>query len=171
VKREKNMTEDDELFQFIRKALAADPYPAQRLSMLRSYQPIQLAFKQYGKTQGSMPPSAPQPVPELTAKMFEDAIETIRTHGWGQGTDRNPVTGVVCARGAFYGVDETNSAAMYQSDAAWAFRAHIGEVLELMGLRPTYPSVLAWNDKSERTQEQVIDALELAAKKLRDQGR
>lgn len=106
------------------------------------------------------------PAPELTSQMFEDAIEHINTHGWGQGEDVNE-TGAVCTRGALLQAELGQKCSQAGAAAFWA--RHI-EIAELMGI-PAGIDVTVWNDHPDRTREHVIDALMSAAKKLREQGR
>lgn len=113
-------------------------------------------------------------LPELTAQMFEDAVEHIKAHGWIQGEDVVS-TGQVCAQGAFglwtsHKLDgfKVNN---YDSTRAEIFRARMEEIMDLMGIDPKFGSVVSWNDTDGRTKDEVIDALTLAAKKLRDDGR
>lgn len=112
----------------------------------------------------------------LSSQMFEDAVAHIDTHGWCQGDDVNEQTGQVCAQGAFglfTVIDSKGGLTLRQHDLTrtQVFSIRVAEIMDLMGIETSFGSVIAWNDAEGRTKEQVIDALTLGAKKLRDQGR
>lgn len=128
----------------------------------------------------------------LSAQMFEDAIAHIAQHGWCQGA---VVTndGRVCAQGAFglwearmsyvrlSGFDSKgqptieripNRTLSSDPQRADIFTARMAEIMDLMGLDiGQWGNVMNWNDRKGRTEQEVVDALMLAAKKLRDEGR
>lgn len=111
-------------------------------------------------------------VQPLTSQMFEDAVEHIRAHGWCQRSDVDLTTGAVCARGALALERLGEGLPQYDEARFVAVTARRKEVLELMGINPVvHRNLMAWNDAEGRTEEEVIDALTLAAKKLRDEGR
>ena len=75
-----------------------------------------------------------------------DAADYIRKHGWCQGESFGEGE-TVCAAGAIWSVNIDQ-----WEDAMWALADHIGT-----------PNVGDWNDKPDRTKEEVIAALEQAA--------
>jgi hypothetical protein len=106
----------------------------------------------------------PQAV-DLRAQDYEMAAEIIRSRGLGKGAGEDD-DGRVCAGGALLRavVDSRGNdpgETRYSIDG----RA-IAEDMEL-----DEPVVQLWNDRPERTQEEVIERLEFAAKKLRNEGR
>jgi hypothetical protein len=111
----------------------------------------------------------------LSSQMFEDAVAHIEAHGWCQGDDVDEKTGQVCAVGAFalFTVDRIDGVGLRRWDATRVQIFHVRrhEIMDLMGIETPYGSAVGWNDAEGRTRDQVVDALTLAAKKLRDQGR
>lgn len=110
----------------------------------------------------------------LTAQLFEDGLEHLRKHGWTQGTDVEMTTGRVCSLGAvglwrLVNVEGTVGSE-HDRDRHNSFYYRQAEAMELMGITG-FDSVIAWNDYPGRTEDQVIEAFERAAKKLRDLGR
>lgn len=97
----------------------------------------------------------------MTAVDYERAAEILRERGWTQGLGEDHAGNVCAAGAAVWAVVErlgTENVAIDQRDMAVD-----------MGLGPTW--VQLWNDAPGRTQAEVIDRLELTAKKLRNEGR
>jgi hypothetical protein len=120
----------------------------------------------------------PEPPPELTSQMFEDALEHLLKHGWTQGADIDRDSGRVCTQGAFGLWDMRRSTltagaseVFHNQERFSTFHKRQAEIMELMGIAPHFGSVVAWNDWYDRTEQDVIDALTLGAKKLRELGR
>lgn len=120
----------------------------------------------------------PEHTPELTSQMFEDALEHLLKHGWGQGQDIDRDSGRVCTQGAFGLWDMRRSTliagineVIHNVKRFNTFYLRQAEVMELMGIDRSFGSVVAWNDWYDRTEQDVIDALTLGAKKLRELGR
>lgn len=112
---------------------------------------------------------------ELTSEIFEDAVEHINKHGWTQGMSLDFATGRVCAMGAIslHQKDDTGEVWISPGERrAQLVSAQLATAMVLMGLDPDRDwTIVDWNDKPGRTEAEVIDALTLAAKTLRDQGR
>ena len=121
----------------------------------------------------------------VTSALFEDALAHLEQHGWCQGNTVDMVTGTVCAEGAF-GLAEVVKTRMVDFDLTGAelvssrhnrrrmetFTYRNDEIMDLMGIsRKDYRSVIDWNDAPDRTETEVIEALTLGAKKLRELGR
>lgn len=110
----------------------------------------------------------------ITSQMFEDTADYIREHGWTQRTEQN-LAGNVCAIGALRRATPLMSAIFdnaYGPRAVEAGSALWPYLMDLMGLwGQGFRNIPEWNDRPERTGEEVLDALMLAAKKLRDLGR
>ena len=99
---------------------------------------------------------------DLRAQDYERAAEIIRERGLtkGYGEEDN---GSVCAGGAL-----VRAAAERVGNVEFDVDGGKAAVdMELHG----YDMVQRWNDEPERTQEEVIERLEFAAKKLRNEGR
>lgn len=128
---------------------------------------VQGQFDSWAEYVGQLPP--------LSSQLFEDAVAHIEAHGWTQGADVDS-DGRVCAQGAFglWSVRKMDGFMLRDrdSDRHSLFRARNDEIMDLMGIdRSRWGSVVVWNDGTGRTKDEVVDALTLAAKKLRDLGR
>lgn len=125
---------------------------------------------------GQMLVHDPMPITEpapLTSAMFEDAVAHIDTHGWLQGANVDN-TGAVCARGALGLFTRSANVVLRFTcdiDRVTAVDRRMAEVMDLMGIPTSFGSVMGWNDHPGRTKDEVIDALMLGAKTLRDLGR
>ena len=102
-----------------------------------------------------------KPFVDLRAVDYERAAEIMRERGFTRGTGEE-VDGSVCTGGAM----------------AWAIFERLGneEVsVNLVDMAREMEldefAVPLWNDAPERTQDEVIERLEFAAKKLRNEGR
>lgn len=104
---------------------------------------------------------------ELTAQLFEDAVEYLDEHGWTQhqGMDAQ---GRVCAWGAFVRLRIQGGGDKHR---VRIFDACRQEICELMEISSALGGVPYWNDTQARSRDEVRDRLVLAAKKLRDLGR
>jgi len=103
-----------------------------------------------------------RPILTPVAEDYERAAEILRDGGLAKGVAED-VDGGMCAGGVMV-------AAMQERLVGTDFRiegSRVAEDMELDG----YVCVQDWNDEPERTQEQVIERLEFAAKKLRNEGR
>lgn len=141
---------------------------------------VQVITKEVADELTATPPGrlVPERTPELTSQMFEDALEHLLKHGWGQGQDIDCDSGRVCTQGAFGLWDMRRSTLTTGASEVTHDRKRFNtfylrqtEVMELMGIAPHFGSVVAWNDWYDRTEQDVIDALTLGAKKLRELGR
>lgn len=95
------------------------------------------------------------------ADVLDAAADYIRTHGWHQG-DLGFEGGPRCLIGA---IDEAAQEEWAPLDAA------VAHVSRCLGLRPLpsskWVSAAKWNDRPERSADEVIDALMEAAARLR----
>lgn len=113
-----------------------------------------------------------------TAAILDEAADVIRRNGWVQGGYVNrdqledglePANCAVCARGAInlaLGGDPENDYFIGVSDAVDAVEAW----LVISGAIGEYVSLHEWNDDDDRTAEDVIAALEGAARAEREAG-
>lgn len=110
---------------------------------------------------GLVPP--PQMV-DLRALDYERAAEILRERGMakGIGEDEN---GNVCAGGALL------RAAVERVGIAEGVRRSVDGPKIAEDMELPEPVVQLWNDAPGRTQDEVIERLEFAAKKLRNEGR
>lgn len=102
-----------------------------------------------------------RPIVDLRAQDYERAAEIIRERGWLKGAAEDS-SGQVCAAGAVLWA----AVERMGSEEITADQSVMARDMEL-----DYPIVQWWNDRSERTREEVIERLEFAAKKLRNEGR
>lgn len=111
-----------------------------------------------------------------TAVVLEEAANVIRRNGWTQDSYVNrdqledglePATCAMCARGAInfaLGGDPENDYFRGVEDAVGAVEVW----LESSGVLGEFVSLHEWNDAGSRTAEQVIAALEGAARAERE---
>lgn len=102
-----------------------------------------------------------KPFVDLRAVDYERAAEIMRERGLARGTGQDE-DGSVCTGGAM----------------AWAVTERMGTDdvrVDLVSMAREMEldefAVPFWNDAPERTQEEVIERLELTAKRLRNEGR
>lgn len=102
------------------------------------------------------------------AEILENAADLLEVHGWCQDRSRDD-EGRMCAMGALYqstfgpGVWECPSRVEYDTEhgyleATRALNRKIG----------TQRSIPGWNDNSERTADEVIEAIKATAKDIRN---
>lgn len=110
---------------------------------------------------------------QQTAADLRAAAAYIDQHGWQQGMAIYHETGAVCALGALGMVCEGDADLAYSSAifsdgrfglAAQTLRNH------LIGRGLTFTSVPAWNDRRDRVQADVTEALEKAAAWVEEQA-
>lgn len=114
------------------------------------------------------------PPTEFTNGQLADALDAaadrIILSGWAQHVDVD-YDDRVCTLGALWGMhqDEATESVVCDVDgtlailAAQRLRTHLNTTQAYLGV-----SISAWNDRPERTEDEVIEELRLTAKELRE---
>jgi hypothetical protein len=102
--------------------------------------------------------------PEKVAAILEDAADLLERNGWTQHTLYDRTTNTYCTMGAIYQVSVDN--AFGTGDR----RSPTQDALNVMRKVLKGRWIPEWNDRSNRTQQEVIDKIREAAKVALTEG-
>lgn len=100
---------------------------------------------------------------ELVAEVFDGAVHLLETEGWRQGpreVNDNRSCAIIAMMDASARVFDRNRRISHRARLMWMAETELRKTIQSLG-------IVIWNDHHRRTKEEVVQAMEETARRLR----